>query len=172
MTRHIKLLALFFCSYLAILAYPISYLFSPLITVSTHRILLIAILLLTLPVYAVGLLHFGASLFKDTIKLVFFKGNVLHRVFGSVIVFLLLGLLNGIVITSVTSIEAIPFAYWNPVFEGTVLVVVLFSLLLQLAVLQSYRQSLPSQDEITEAFDQAEEALRQAEQNETETSEE
>lgn len=159
-TRYIKLLGLFLCSYLAVLIYPISYLFSPLLTVQQHQLVLGGITLLTLPLYIVGFKHFGTSIIRQTVKYAFFNGNVLRRVFAGAIIFLLIGLGNAVIITGVTSIQAIPFTYWNPVIEGGILILCLFALLLQMAIIQSYQEKLPSEEDITEAFDRAEEVLQ------------
>lgn len=169
-TEHIKFFGLFLCSYLAILLYPISYLISPFISVQAHQLILGGITILVAPIYIFSFQKFGGQILQKSVTYTFFRGNIIQRAFASLIIFFLIGLGNAVIIAALTSINAIPLSFWNPVIEGLVLMVCLFALLLQIAIIQNRREEVPSKEEISEAFDRAENALQEMDASDSEES--
>lgn len=158
--RNIKLGLLFATSYIAVLVYPLSYFATIYITTQMHQLILIGVTILVLPTYIVSIKRFGINLVPDVIHYGLRKGRGIQRIFVGIISFIILGLLNALVATVFTQLNVVPFAQWNPVLETVVLLLCLFALLLQVALIHSYKERIPDLEEIEEAYDRAEEIFQ------------
>lgn len=155
MERKYKLVALFAATYLAIIIYPFAYLLSPLFSVQQHQLILGVILLLLTPVYYTGLKHFGVGILTKTVKYSLFNGSIIQRGFAGMIIFLFLAIGNGLLVSYTTDLSVVLFSYWNPLIETGILLLSLFGLLIQVAIVQYLKETLPSQSQIESAFENA-----------------
>lgn len=155
MKRKYKFLALFAATYLAIILYPFAYLLSPLLSIQQHQLILGGILVLIAPVYYTGFKHFGFGLITLTLKYAVLKGSIIQRAFAGLIVFIFLAIANGLLVSYTTDLSVVLFSYWNPLIETGVLLACLFGLLIQVAVVQYLKETLPSQSQIESAFEEA-----------------
>ena len=161
MERKYKLVLLFASTYIGVIIYPFSYLLSPLLTVTQHQLFLGGIIMLLLPAYLVGFKHFRLGLFTKTVKYSVLYGSAVQRLFAGMIIFLLIGIGNGILISVTTDLNVLIFSYWNPYIETIVLASCLFAILIQVALVQYFKELLPSQSEIESAIEAATSVMEQ-----------
>lgn len=153
MNRTYTILTVFIATYGAILVFPLAYLLSPLMTPETHTLLLVLVFCLTLPSYTLGFKHFGVTLPLDAVKYGILYSQRIQRFFLGFVLFFIFGVTNGVIITTVTEMNAIPFAVKNPTLEGSLLIVTLFALIVQSATIQYLKEtvsSVPEFEELTE----------------------
>lgn len=144
MNRTYTIIAVFIATYGAILVFPLAYLLRPIMTPETHTLLLSVVFSLTLPSYVLGFKHFGVTLPFDAVKYGILYSQRIQRFFLGFVLFFIFGITNGVIITTVTQMNVIPFAVKNPPLEGLLLIVTLFALIVQSATIQYLKETVSS----------------------------